>query len=92
MKTSKKRATIYFDPDLHQALRVKAVETDGTISDLVNEAVRLRLAEDEEDLAAFDERAHEPNLRFEDVLKDLNQRADEALTKHRRDRTRPGSG
>jgi hypothetical protein len=74
MKTSQKRATIYFDPDIHRALRVKAAETDRSISALVNEAVKLRLAEDVEDLAAFDERTHEPNLSFEDVLKDLKQR------------------
>jgi predicted transcriptional regulator len=74
MKTSQKRATIYFDPDLHRALRVKAAEMDRSISALVNEAVKLRLAEDAEDLAAFDERAHEPNLPFEDVLKDLKKR------------------
>ncbi len=46
MKTSQKRATIYFDPDIHRALRVKAAETDQPISTLVNEAVKLRLAED----------------------------------------------
>lgn len=74
MKTSQKRATIYFDPDLHRALRVKAAETDQTISDLVNEAVKLRLTEDADDLAAFEERALEPNLPFEEVLKDLKQR------------------
>lgn len=62
------------DPDLHRALRHKAVETDRTISELVNEAVRLRLAEDAEDLAAFGERAQEPNLPFDAVLKDLKQR------------------
>jgi len=74
MKTSQKRATIYFDPDLHRALRLKAAEADRTISDLVNEAVKLRLSEDAEDLAAFEQRAHEPNLPFEDVLKDLKER------------------
>jgi len=74
MKTSQKRATIYFDPDIHRALRVKAAETDRSISALVNEAVKLRFAEDIEDLAAFDERVHEPDLPFEDVLKDLKQR------------------
>ncbi|MBI4961804.1 MAG: ribbon-helix-helix protein, CopG family [Desulfomonile tiedjei] len=74
MKTLSKRATIYLDPDLHRALRHKAVETDRTISELVNEAVRLRLAEDAEDLAAFGERAQEPNLPFDAVLKDLKQR------------------
>ena len=74
MKTSRKRATIYFDPDIHRALRVKAAETDQPISALVNEAVKLRLAEDIEDLSAFEERAHEPSLPFEDVLKDLKKR------------------
>ena len=74
MKTRQKRATVYFDPDIHRALRVKAAETDRSISELVNEAVQLRLAEDAEDLAAFVERAHEPNLPFEDVLKDLRKR------------------
>jgi len=71
MKTSLKRATICLDPDVHRALRLKAVETDRTVSDLVNEAVRLRLAADAEDLAAFEERAHEPNLPFEDVVKEF---------------------
>ena len=74
MKTSSKRSTIYLDPDLHRALRLKAAKTDRTISELVNEAVGLRLAEDAEDLAAFEERAHEPNLPLKDVLKDLKQR------------------
>lgn len=74
MKNSQKRATIYFDTFIHRALRVKAAETDRSVSDLVNEAVKLHLAEDADDLAAFEERAHEPNLPFEDVLKDLKQR------------------
>jgi hypothetical protein len=74
MKISPKRATIYFDPDLHRALRLKAAETDQSVSDLVNRAVKLSLAEDVEDLAAFEARAQEPNLPFEQVLKDLRQR------------------
>jgi hypothetical protein len=74
VKTSQKRATIYFEADIHRALRLKAAETGRSISELVNEAVRLRLAEDAEDLAVFDQRAQEPNLPFEDVLKDLKQR------------------
>jgi hypothetical protein len=74
MKTSQKRATIYFDPDLHRALRLKAAETDRSVSDLVNNAVKLSLAEDVEDLAAFEARIHEPDLPFEAVLKDLRQR------------------
>lgn len=74
MKTLAKRTTIYFNPDLHRALRVKAAETDQSISDLVNEAVKLSLAEDAEDLEAFEVRRHEPNLDFEEVLKDLKLR------------------
>jgi plasmid stability protein len=69
-----KRATVYFDVGLHRALRVKAAETEHSLSDLVNAAVRRSLAEDAEDLAAFEERAKEPNLAFENVLKDLRRR------------------
>lgn len=69
-----KRATVYFDPSLHRALRIKAASTERSLSDLVNAAVRASLAEDAEDLAAFDERAREPSLAFEDVLKDLKRR------------------
>ena len=71
MATSQKRATVYFDPALHRALRVKAAETDRSLSEIVNEAVKLSLLEDAEDLAAFEERASEPSLAFEDVVKDL---------------------
>jgi len=73
MASSQKRATVYFDPALHRALRVKAAETDRSLSDIVNEAVRLSLLEDAEDLAAFEERATEPSLAFEDVVKDLRR-------------------
>lgn len=71
-----KRTTIYFDPTIHRALRIKSAELERSVSDLVNEAVRLSLAEDAEDLAAFEDRAHEPNLSFEDVVKDLKQRGE----------------
>ena len=74
MATTQKRATVYFDPEIHRALRLKAAETERSMSDLVNEAVRLTLAEDAEDLAAFEDRAQEPNLPFEDVVKDLRRR------------------
>ena len=71
---SARRATIYLDTELHRALRVKAAETDQSISDLVNAAVRQTLAEDAEDLAAFRARSKEPNLDFETILKDLRRR------------------
>ena len=74
MATAQKRATIYFDPELHRALRLKAAETDRSLSELVNEAVKLTLTEDAEDLAAFEERASEPNLPFESVVRDLKRR------------------
>jgi len=74
MRSLQKRATVYFDSQLHRALRIKAAETDQPISKMVNDAVRLSLAEDAEDLAAFEERAREPNLSFEAVLRDLRKR------------------
>jgi hypothetical protein len=72
--TTPRRATIYLDEALHRALRLKAAETDRSISDLVNEAVRLNLAEDADDLAAYRARAKEPSLDFEKVVKDLRRR------------------
>ena len=73
MSTTTKRSTVYFDPVIHRALRLKAAETDRSISDLVNDAVKAALTDDAEDLAAFDERSSEPNLSFEEVLKDLKR-------------------
>ncbi len=69
-----KRSTVYLEGSLHRALKLKAAETDSSISELVNRAIKLSLLEDAEDLAAFDERADEPDLAFEDVLKDLKKR------------------
>lgn len=72
--TESKRATVYFESDLHRALRLKAAETEQSVSELVNEAVRIALGEDAEDLAAFEERAAEPSLPFEAVVRDLKRR------------------
>lgn len=69
-----KRATIYFEPEIHRALRMKSAVSDRSISDVVNEAVRLTLAEDAEDLAAFDSRAKETALDFGKVVKALRRR------------------
>ena len=69
-----KRATVYFEAPIHRALRLKAAETDASMSELVNAAVRRSLAEDADDLAAFRERAREPRISFEAVVRDLKKR------------------
>ena len=71
MTTLAKRATIYLEPDLHRALRLKALETSRSISDIVNESLKQALAEDADDLAAFDERAAEQLLSYEAFVKEL---------------------
>ncbi len=73
MTTQAKRATVYLDPDLHQALRLKAVETSRSVSELVNNAVREALAGDAEDLAAFEERAGEPLISYDEMVKMLKR-------------------
>ena len=73
-ESTQKRATVYFEPHLHKALRLKAAETDQSVSELVNEAVREALAEDAEDLEVFDNRANEQDFKFETVVKDLKRR------------------
>jgi hypothetical protein len=74
MTTATKRATIYLDSQIHRALRLKSAETERSVSELVNDAVKKSLSEDADDLAVFEARAREPNLRFEDVVKDLRKR------------------
>ncbi len=69
-----KRATVYFDPEIHRTLRLKAAATDRSISELVNEAVELALGEDADDLQAFAQRRREPVLSFDEVVKDLRRR------------------
>jgi hypothetical protein len=66
-----KRATVYFEPALHKALRLKAAHTQRSVSEIVNEAVRMALREDQEDLAAFEERVAEPEITYEALRKDL---------------------
>lgn len=68
-----KRATIYFDEDIHKALKLKAAEASSSVSDLVNQAIKESLAEDLEDLQAFRDREAEPTLGFERFLKDLKR-------------------
>jgi plasmid stability protein len=73
MKANTKRTTVYLDSDLHHALRIKAAETEHSMSELVQEAIKLSLAEDSIDLSAFEQRRREPSLPFEDVLKKLRK-------------------
>ncbi len=71
MSETSKRSTVYFDPQLHAALRLKAAHTNRSLSDIVNDAVRAALTEDQEDLAAFEERIAEPTISYEALLDDL---------------------
>ena len=68
-----RRATVYLEPKIHRAIKMKAVEIDSTVSDLVNEALRLSLREDAIDLAAIRDRAREPSRSFEEVVRDLKR-------------------
>jgi len=68
-----RRTTIYLDPELYRALRLRAVESGASISAMVNDAVRLALAEDAADLEALDMRRKEPALKFENVVRDLKR-------------------
>lgn len=69
-----RRATIYLDPEVHRALRLKAAATDQSISDMVNAALKRALAEDAEDLEAFGKRRAEESLDFEEFVKALKRR------------------
>jgi len=68
-----KRATVYFDPDVHQALRVRAATSSQSLSELVDEAVKLLMNEDREDLLTIEDRIAEPEISYEALLKDLKK-------------------
>ena len=71
---SQKRATVYFETDVHRALRLRAAASDRSISDMVNDAVKAILAEDAEDLAAFSKRKSDKNLSFDTFVQGLRRR------------------
>jgi plasmid stability protein len=71
MSETAKRSTAYLESELHRALRIKAIHSKRSMSDIVNDAVRDALREDAEDLSAFDELADEPTLSYEELLEDL---------------------
>ena len=73
MSTLSKRSTIYLDPALHQALKIKSLETSRSMSDIINDAVKEALAEDAEDLSVFDKRQDEPLISYEDMVKRLKK-------------------
>ena len=73
MESTQKRATIYLDPMLHKALKLKSMETSKSISALVNQAVRDALVEDAADIAAYEERIDEPVISFSEMVKRLQQ-------------------
>ena len=71
MSVQTKRSTIYLEPDLHRAVRLKSANTNRSISDIVNESLRLALAEDEADLRAFEVHADDPLMTYEELLTKL---------------------
>ena len=68
-----KRATIYFDADVHRALRLRAAACNRSISDMVNEAVRMTLAEDADDLRDVEQRQEEESIGFEEFVNSLRK-------------------
>jgi plasmid stability protein len=73
MATATKRATVYLDPELHKALRLKAVETSRSVSARVNDEIRQALVEDLEDIKAFEERDGEPLISYDEMVKRLRR-------------------
>ena len=71
---SQKRATVYFESDVHRALRLKAAALDRSISDMVNDAVKASLAEDAEDLASFSDRKKDKSVSFDTYVQGLKRR------------------
>jgi len=73
MSNLSKRSTVYFEPSIHQALKIRAASSHVSVSELIDEAVRLLMREDQEDLQAFNERVNEPEISYEELINDLKK-------------------
>lgn len=73
MSNLSKRSTVYFEPTIHHALKMRAASSHVSVSELIDEAVRLLMREDQEDLKAISERAGEPEISYEELLNDLKK-------------------
>ena len=73
MSNLSKRSTVYFEPEIHRTLRLKAACSDISISELIDETVRLMMRVDQEDLAVFDQHENEKDISYEDLLRDLRK-------------------
>ena len=65
------RATVYLAAELHQALRLKSAHSQRSMSEIVNDALRQALREDEDDLRAVRSRTGERTLGYEAFLSKL---------------------
>ncbi len=73
MANQAKRTTVYLDPDLPKELRLRAVSISRSVSEIVNDAVKQALADDAEDIAAFEERVKEPLISYDEMVKRLKK-------------------
>ena len=73
MSSLSKRSTVYFEPSIHQALRLRAATAHVSLSEIIDEAVRLLMREDQEDLSTFASRSDEPEISYEALLDDLKK-------------------
>ncbi|AGH80035.1 glucose-6-phosphate isomerase [Psychromonas sp. CNPT3] len=73
MSKLSKRSTVYFEPHIHQALKIRAASTHVSVSKLIDDAVRLLMLEDKEDLKAISSRAFEEEISYESLLNDLKK-------------------
>jgi hypothetical protein len=71
VRKKSRRTTVYLDPALLKALQYKALLNDSSVSEMINDAIRLELAEDVEDLRIIEQREKEPDIDFEEMLKRL---------------------
>ena len=67
------KATLYLEEPIHKALRMKAAETRQSMSELVNDALKVSLLEDLEDIEAWKERRGDEVISFEGFVSQLKK-------------------
>lgn len=63
------RTTLTINDEIFRALKIRAAESDETISKYVEDAIKYQLLEDAEDIEDARKRQDEPEYPFEDLVK-----------------------
>lgn len=72
-KIKRRPTTVYLDPRIARAIKMKAAASGKSVSDFANEGLAALLREDERDLRIFRERKNQPTRDYDEVVREMKR-------------------